>query len=46
MAIRDPSDLHEDQKAARAAGMVIAGITLLLAVALFLVVLYSHGYPI
>jgi hypothetical protein len=46
MAIRDPSDLHEDQKAARAAGLVIGGIVLLLAIALFLVVLYSRGYPI
>ena len=41
-----PSDRHEDDVALQRAAMVIGGIFALLAVAIALVVLYAHGYPI
>ena len=46
MIDRSPSDRHDDRVAGQAAVMVIGGIAALLAIALLLVVLYAHGYPI
>ena len=46
MAIRDPSDLHEDEVAGRFAALVIGGIAAFLAICVLLVVLYAHGFPI
>ncbi len=46
MINRDPADQRDDRVAGRVAAMVIGGIAALLAIAILLIVLYAHGYPI